>query len=142
MAEIQAVIDQIVILQKAVPTPTNEKDIQEAYDEPPDSVGVFPCFLNVEESGEQEFPSGNWGYLIYTVNMHLLFAPATQKYSIRSRRKWVKPVLKHFRENVSLNNTAAVSWVANWDHNPVEWNGMEYIAATFNLRVKAQEDWA
>lgn len=133
----------MVILQKAVSAPSGERDIQEAYDEPPEGVGfVYPCFVNMEDSGDEDYPSGNWGYLNYTINMHLFFAPASQKYSVRSRRKWVKPVIKHFRENVSLNDTCAGSWITGWDFNPVDWNGTEYIAATFNLRIKAQEDWA
>jgi hypothetical protein len=145
MAEIQSVIDEIVILQNAVPTPSGERDIQMAYDEPPETFGIFPCFVNLEQRGFQSFPTGNWGYLDYIVNMHLIFSAAAPKYAMRSRRLWVLPVIKHFRQNVSLNNTCALSKIEEWSYSPEDtsfaWNGTEYVAINFVLRIKAQEDW-
>ena len=49
MAEIDAIIDQIIVLQKAVPLPAGERDIQDATDEPPANLSAFPMFVNVEE---------------------------------------------------------------------------------------------
>lgn len=146
MAQIQDVLDQVVILQNAIPTPTNERDIQVAYDEPPETFATFPCFVNLERRGTQYFPSGNWGYLDYIIEMHLVFAAAGGKYSHRSRRKWVFPVIQHFRNNVSLNNTCALSVMEEWNYSPEDdafvWNGVEYVSARFVLRIKTQEDWA
>lgn len=143
VSELQDIIDQIVILQNAITPPSGEKDITGAYDEPPDLISTFPCFVNLEEEGKDVVNPGNWGYVTYTIGMHLLFAPAGTKYSVRARRKWVLPVLAKFSllANRSLGDTANHTYFTGFNYDPFEWGGTSYVAANFMLAVKVGVNW-
>lgn len=140
--DLQQIIDDIIVAQKTIATPTDEKKIAEYYDEPPGSVSTFPCFVNVEESLEGPVSWGAGGRRVdYVIAMSLLFAATDQKYSVRSRRKWVKPVLDAFGKKTLLNDSAGVgeSAIEGADFEPVTFGQTEYVAVTFRLGVRVQE---
>lgn len=140
--DLQQIIDDIIVVQKTIATPTDEKAIAKFYDETPGSVSVFPCFVNKEE--EWDGP-GEWGAggrsILYTIKMQFVFAAAEQKYSERSLRKWHRPILDAFGKNVKLNDSAGIgaSWIVGGDFEPVTFGQTEYIAAIYRLTVRVQE---
>lgn len=136
--EIQDVIDQIVILQKAITPPTGEKDIARAHDEEPQSIGALPAFVNVVNDGEIDR-----GVSLRSINpiieMILLFAPSGEKYSDRSRRAWFQAVLDKFDDNVTIGGTAAQAHIDRFSFDdPFPLSGTTYLATRFYLRVQMQ----
>ena len=135
--DLPGIFDKIVALQEAITPPTGEKAMK-AYDEPPGDVALFPCFVNIEEEGVEIVRSPGLRQQKFSINMHLLFAPGAQKYAVRSRRLWIKPVIDAFDGAVRLDNEQAPVQYAPIDSvsfEPVNINQVEYIAATFVLRA-------
>ena len=134
--EVQTIVDQLVVIQKAITTPTGCKALHNAYDEMPAALGGFPCFVNVEEdmSVVARGPSRRDQHLV--VKMHLLFTTADQKYSQRARRLWVQAVMDKFDVELQLNAEASYAHIDTVDFTPVELNGVGYIAATFELTAQ------
>jgi hypothetical protein len=141
--ELQDVFDAIVTIQKTIPTPTGEHPIKEIYDEPPAQFMTWPCFLNIESQSEVERPSSGFRRTAHTIDMHLLFGAADQKYSVRSRRRWVRVVLDTFDGKLKLGSTInGHAHLTRVEYAPVDLNGTEYIAATFVLRAVIEETLA
>lgn len=139
--ELPDIFDRIAALELGVPAPSGEKDITVATDELV-PISTFPAFVNVESGGEVVQSSGAWGYINYRINLYLLFAPASAKYSLRSMRKWVRPVINHFKVNTRLSGDADVAPIESFDFSPVVLDGTTYHACTFTLRARVKEDWA
>ena len=109
--ELQDICDQIVILQNAVPTPTDEKDITHAYDEQPESASTFPCFINiVREVGEFKRQSAVRQQGALAIDMYLCFEQGSGIYADRSRRLWYQAVMDYFDQHEGLGDT--VHWSA------------------------------
>jgi len=144
--DLQNIMDQIVVVQKEITTPTDQKAIAQFYDEPPGSVSVFPCFVNLEESTEVSNWNTSGRRTDYIIAMHLLFAAANQKYGVRARRTWVRPLKDAFGKRITLagatNVTQAI--LQGEDFDPVTFGQTEYIAVTFKLEVLVLEpfEWA
>src|SRR4030042_4894928 len=104
MSELQDIIDQIVVIQKAITPPTGEKDIADASDEAPVDLLLFPYFLNVEAE-----TAIGYGVSLriqkHHIDMHLVFGTGDKKYSMRSRRKWVEAVLATFIGEGTMTGT-------------------------------------
>lgn len=138
---IQDIIDELVTMQQAITPPAGEKDIAAAYDEHPAQVTVFPCFINDEDNIVPTQMANAHRHLVHTINMHLLFAAAGQRYSQRSRRKWVRPVLDAFGAKIQLNGTATQSRIAAVTFDPVTIGDAEYAAATFVLVADVDDNF-
>jgi len=135
--DLPGIFDKIVALQEAITPPTGEKAMK-AYDEPPGDVALFPCFVNIEEEGVEIIRSPGLRQQKFVINMHLLFAPGVQKYGVRSRRLWVKPVIDAFDNAIRFDNEQApvqYAPIESVSFAPVDINNTEYVAATFVLRA-------
>lgn len=135
--ELQDIVAQIVVLQKAVTTPAGEKALVDAYDEEPEQVGGFPSFVNVFRGiGDIERAGGVRKKATLEIEMILLFPRSGSKYSDRSRRKWVLPVLDKFDQNQGLNNTVYFSRIMRIrGDDPEEFSDSLYIALRFTLEA-------
>ncbi len=144
--DLQNIMNQIVVVQKEITTPTNQKPIQHFYDEPPGAVSTFPCFINVVESTEISNWPTSGRRADYIIAMHLLFAAASQKYSVRARSTWVRPVKDAFGKRLTLAGATGVvqAMLQGEDFEPVTFGQTEYIAVTFKLEVLVLEpfEWA
>lgn len=142
MSELQDVIDAVKAIQATVSTPPGEKAIKEFYDEPPLAVATYPAFLNIEDFDEPITFVSSHRHIVMTIRMHLLFAPFDQRYSIRSRRRWVKPVIDAFGAKIQLNGTVVRSSIDQIDYDPVTLFEKTYHAATFVLRADMSDTFA
>ena len=142
MPEIQDVIDKVVALQKAITPPTGEKDIAEAYDEQPQAVATFPCFVNVETLLDQSQFASAHRHIAFDVEMHLLLGKADSKYERRARRKWIKPVLDAFGGDIQLDGTCNQAHIAGADFDDYELGENLYTAVNFVLRVDMPDTFA
>ncbi len=139
MAELQDIIDQIVIIQNAITPPTNEKGVT-VYDEPPETPVVYPSFINVERDTEELINTvGRTGPIVipYIIDMHLVFGAFDKKYSYRSKRKWIQLVHEAIATNLKLGNTVKEARLQTMDFHPggFTYGGVEYHAITFTLRA-------
>ena len=139
--ELQDIIDQLVVIQNAITPPTGENPLK-CYDEPPTGVLTFPCFVNIEDDLAEVVRAVSLRTITFFINMHLLFARADQKYSVRSRRAWIKPVIDAFDGAVRLDNEQAPVQYApietvSFENVVLPGSGsdQEYIAATFRLKA-------
>lgn len=133
--ELQDVIDQLVIIQAAITPPTGEKDIAFATDELPPDLMVFPTFLNVEASTDVTY-SPSRREQVHLIDMNLVFAPAAEKYSMRSRRAWVQKVMDAFAAKVTLNGACNKARIIRVEYEtPLQWNDVPFMTATFRLEA-------
>lgn len=139
MAELQTIIDAIVVIQKALTPPTDTKAIKNAYDEPPDhaiGTGSFPCVVNLEEEGESRDRAHRNAEVQHTIGMHLLFSAATKKYSVRVRRQWLEIWLVAFAPGVTLGGTVDPMLAPlAFDYTPYDFDGTDYAAINFTMEV-------
>lgn len=135
--EVQDIVAQIVKLQKAIAPPDGEKALADAFDEEPEQVGGFPTFINVfREIRDIERAGGIRKKATLVIEMQLLFPRAGSKYSDRSRRKWILPVLNKFDQKQGLNNTVDFSRITRiWGDDPEEFSDSSYIALRFTLEA-------
>lgn len=107
---LESVLDAIKALQEAVSTPSGEKALTHAYDEMPESLATYPCFLNVlrEETGIKR-QSGARQRSNVAIDMYLCWQPGSGTYADASRRVWRKAVLDRFDLNGSLSASAITS---------------------------------
>src|SRR3990172_10310145 len=136
--EVQDIVDQLVVLQLAVPTPTGEKDITNAYDEQPESISTFPCFVNiVREVGEFKRQSGVRQQGTLLVDMYLCFEQGSGIYADRSRRLWYQAVMDYFDQHQGLNGTVHFSAIerAAFDEPLQITETLRYPGIKFELKV-------
>ncbi len=140
MAELQAIIDEIVIIQNAITPPTDEKDVT-VYDEPPETPTVYPSFINVERDTETIEHSPSFMITPYIIDMHLVFGAFAKKYAYRSKRKWLQKVRDAFAAKLTLNATATSAMILELDFHPdgFTYGGVEYDATTFTLHATVKE---
>ena len=117
MAELQAIFDQIVIIQNAITPPTDEKDVT-VYDEPPEPAVVYPPLINVERDTETIEHSPGFRVTPYIIDMHLIFGAFDKKYAYRSKRKWIVQVRDAFVLKLTLNATATTARILGMDFHP------------------------
>ena len=121
--ELQDICDQIVILQNAIPTPSGEKDITHAYDEQPESLSTFPCFVNiVRDVAEFKRQSAVRQQGTLAIDMYLCFEQGSGIYADRSRRLWYQAVMDYFDPRSGLGDT-------------VHWSSIERAAFDEPLQV-------
>lgn len=107
---LELMLDGIVTLQGAVTTPTGEKALTHAYDELPESLATYPCFVNVlREETDFKRQSGARQRSSVIIDMYLCWQTGSGTYADASRRVWRKAVLDKFDENGSLSATAITS---------------------------------
>lgn len=135
MAELQLIIDAIIVIQKALSVPTDQKDIQQFNDEPPTNLGVLPAFVNEEEGATVDDFAHRHPQITHQIMMRLVFAETTKKYSHRQRRAWVDKVLDAFTPNTTLGDTARNANISNISYDPYELDGTQYTTANFLLEV-------
>lgn len=138
MAELQAIIDAIVTLQKAITPPTGQKAIKNAWDEPPGDIGAaaFPCVVNLEEPGESRDHAQGHPEVLHTIGMHLLFSSASGKYSVRARRAWLEKFLSTFTiGGNTLSGTVRTVRSLEFDYSPFAWNNTDYAGINFTMEV-------
>lgn len=147
--DLSNIVDQIIVVQKTIVTPANEKAIAVYYDERPASISIFPAFVTVPEGwAGAEWNSGG-RKLPYSIWMHLCFTTADKKYSDRSMRAWVRAVGDKFHDAVvdpshnALGSATGVAETAIPDatfDTPFELGeGQSYIAASFRLEVIVED---
>lgn len=133
-AEVQEVIDQIVLIQESITPPDGLKSLR-CYDEPPGhTVLNFPSLVNVESRIEDIDRGPSRRQQTLFVDMHLLLAQKDQKYSMRERRLWVQAILDKFDTELQLNGHASIATVRSVDFDSIELD-TEYLGATFELGV-------
>lgn len=136
--EIQDICDQLVVMQNAVTTPTGEKDITHAYDEQPESISTFPCFVNiVREVGEFKRQSGVRDQGTLLVDMYLCFEQGSGLYADRSRRLWHQAVMDYFDQHQGLNGTVGFSAIerAAFDEPLKVSDAVSYPGIKFEMRA-------
>ncbi len=136
MAELQAIIDAIVVIQNAITPPAGEKGVT-VYDEPPEAAAVYPSFVNVERETEELSHTVGPVLIPYIIDMHLIFGAFDQKYAYRSKRKWIQLVYEAFATNYKLGATVKESRLQSMDFHPngLTYGEIEYHAVTFVLRA-------
>lgn len=135
MAELQAIIDAIIVIQKALAVPTDQKDIQLFTDEPPASIGALPAFVNLEEDSIPDDLAHGRPQITHRIGMHLVFAPASQKYAVRQLRPWIDKVLDAFTPDTTIGGTVREGRIVGITYEPFEWGETAYPAANFLLEV-------
>ncbi len=138
MSEINAIIDAIIVVQKALSVPSGLKDIQQFTDEPPASIGVLPAFLNgVAGDGESHNIAHLHAQVTHRIDMNLLFSKATSKYPRRQARAWLESVMAGFPISGtiggSVRNTVSLSYEFD---DAFEWGESLYDALTFEIEVE------
>ncbi len=135
--EIQDIITQVVALQKAISPPIQEKALADAFDEAPEQIAAFPVFVNVfREIRDIERAGGIRKKATLEIEMMLLFPRSASKYSDRSRRKWILPVMDKFDQNQGLNDTVYFSRITRIrGDDPEEFSDSSYIAVRFTLEA-------
>lgn len=136
MAELQAIIDAIIVVQKALVIPSGQDDIKLFTDEPPATISVFPAFVNLEEDSIPDDLTHGHPQITHRIMMHLVFAPAIAKYSVRERRPWLDKVLDAFTPDTTIGATARNAKITLITYDPFSWNGTDYIASNFLLEVE------
>ena len=107
---LESVLAAIATLQAGVSTPTGEKALTHAYDELPESLATYPCFVNVlREETDFKRQSGARQRSNVGIDMYLCWQPGSGTYADASRRVWRKAVLDKFDANGSLSATAVTS---------------------------------
>jgi len=146
--DLQTLIDKVIVVQQTIATPSGEEAIKNYYDEPPESIGVFPCFVNIEESmpDAAEWLTGG-RRVVYLVQMHLLFQSWSRKYSVRHIRQWVRPVLDAFGAKTTLDGATGVakSMIVGAEFffdTPLALGQGDYTAVTFDLEIIIEEPFA
>lgn len=138
MAEIQAIIDAIIVVQKALTVPSGQKDIQQFTDEPPASIGVLPAFLNLVANGKSDNRAHGHPQATHNINMHLLFSTATKKYPRRQAHAWLESVMAGFPIAGTIGGTVFRTLSLEWDFNEDDfpWGESLYDALSFVLEVE------
>jgi hypothetical protein len=132
--ELTDIIDEIVIIQKAITTPTGEKALALATDEWPPTVAVFPAFVNNEI--ETVIETGSYRRKnVHLIRMYLLFGAGDTKYSQRARRAWIAAVQAAFDASMTLNGHATLARIRRISHGAPEELGGAYVCAAFDLEV-------
>ena len=104
---LESVLEAIARLQALVSVPGGQKPLTHAYDEIPESLATYPCFVNVlREETDFKRQSGARQRSIVAIDMYLCWQPGSGTYADASRRVWRKAVLDKFDENGSLDATA------------------------------------
>ena len=145
--DIQNIIDKIIVVQKTITKPADEKAIATYYDEQPVSVPIFPAFVNVDEAIDQQVEWNTGGRRVdYLIAMHLVFALSDQKYSDRTRRTWTRPVLDAFGKKITLSGATGVAKaiIQGAEFGRITIGEAEYWGSTFRLGVIVEEafEWA
>lgn len=107
---LENVLEAIARLQALVSVPGGEKALTHAYDELPESLATYPCFVNVlREETDFKRQSGARQRSNVTIDMYLCWQPGSGTYADASRRVWRKAVLDAFDNSGSLSATAITS---------------------------------
>ena len=136
--EIQDILDQIVILQNAIPTPVGEKRLTHAYDEQPESGATFPCFINiVREVSDFKRQSLVRQQGALAIDMYLCFEQGSGIYADRSRRLWYQAVMDYFDQHEGLGNTVHWSAIerASFDEPLQVTEALRYPGIKFELKA-------
>lgn len=137
MAEVQAIIDAIIVIQKAMTPPSGQKDIQLFTDEPPASIGVLPAFLNLEGDGESERHTHSQAKVTHRINMHLLFSGVTNKYPRRQARAWLEKVMTAFPIAGTVGGSVRTTTRLEYSfEDDFAWGESLYDALSFVLEVE------
>lgn len=139
--ELQDVIDALVVIERAITAPSGEKETFEVYDEIPTSIATYPAFFNTERALTTDGASGLREGL-WTFDVHLIFAPLEQKYSIRSRRRWVQAVINALHQHLTLGGTVSSIYTIQVDYEPVRFYDTDYLAANFEIDARLYESYA
>ena len=137
MAEIQAIFDAVIVVQKAMAPPTGQKDIQLFTDEPPRTIGLLPAFLNLDVDGASDDLAHGHPQLAHGIQMHLLFSKATKKYPRRQARAWLEKVLAAFPIGGTIGGTVRNTRSLAWEFDDaLVWGDSEYDGISFLLGVE------
>ncbi len=137
--ELPDFMDALATLQRGISAPLGSKAIQSATAEPQAQVGVFPSFINVEESSRAYDLTHSSKEAVHTVGMHLVFARGEQKYAVRMRRLWWEAVIDAIEADPTLSGTCIKAEIAadqEATYEPFEWGQEQYVAANFTLEVR------
>ena len=138
MAEVQAIIDAIIVIQKAMTPPSGQKDIQLFTDEPPASIGVLPAFLNgVGGGGKSHNIAHQHAQVTHRIDMHLLFSAATKKYPRRQARAWLEKVMTAFPIAGTVGGSVRTTTRLEYSfEDDFAWGESLYDALSFVLEVE------
>ena len=138
MAELPTIIDEIVETLTALSTPTGAAELRSVTGDPPANLGPFPMILILDEAIDLEESAGaGTTYEDYRIGVHLLMSPYSAPRGVGQRRLWLKPIVEAFNTGTERDLDSAVDavFVTEVTFEPLEWNGVEYIQARFQLDI-------
>lgn len=125
---IQAIITQLAVLQEEI------IGVRKAFAETPDSLNVFPCFVNFPSSGDiDRAPSQR--KLHHTIKMQLRVTRADLPSAENKVRPFLDLVLDKFDANINLNGVADRSAITHYDYGELPWGGRTYLGISFDIEV-------
>ena len=125
---IQSIITQLAVLQEEI------TGITRAYDETPDSLNEFPCFVNFISSGDIDYaPSQR--KLQHIIKMQLRVTRADLPSAENKVRPFLDLTLDKFDTNITLNGTATRSMIIHYDYGVLPWGRTPYLGISFDIEV-------
>jgi RNA recognition motif-containing protein len=125
---IQNIITQIATLQAEI------TGIKRAFDETPDSLNEFPCFVNFPSSGDIERIPGQ-RKTKHIIKMQLRVIRADLPSAENKVRPFLDSVLDKFDANITLNGAVSRSAIIHYDYGSLPWGGREYLGISFDIEV-------
>ena len=125
---IQAIITQVAVLQKEI------TGIRQAFDETPDKLNAFPCFVTFPSEGDiDRAPSQR--KVKHIIKMQLRVTRADLPSAENKVRPFLDLVLDKFDLNITLNGTAHRSAITHYDYGELPWGGRTYLGISFDMEV-------
>ena len=129
---IENIITQIAALEGEI------KGVKKAFDETPDSLNVFPSFVNFPASGDIDRAT-NQRKTRHLIKMQLRVAKADTPSAENEVRPFLARVLDKFDTNISLNGTATRSAITHYDYGALPWGRTTYLGISFDIEVYEDE---
>lgn len=114
--------------------------VKRAYDETPDSLSEFPCFINYPWRGVLEGGAWAGGQAIHTIVAELRIGKKDTRAAEEEARKYIKRVWKKIAENDSLLDTVSTVIELRYQYGRMPpMAGEDHIGIRFELDVKEQD---
>jgi len=131
---IQAIITELATLEAGI------TGIAAAYDETPDSLSEFPCFINYPKSGRLHFSATNGGQSDHTIVCELRYSKLISTEAEAKMRPFVKLFRDKLAANLTLNGTVDTINDIRYEYGRLgTMAGEEYLVIRFEVDVKETE---
>ena len=130
---LESIITQVAVLQAAI------TGITRAYDNTPDSINDFPCFINIPASGTIE-RQPHTRITTHSIKMQLFVIRHANLPSAETKlRPFVALTLDKFDANLTLGATCWSSWITHYDYGVLTFGGRQYLGIVFDLEAIERE---